>query len=141
MTADPFPSYRFYVEIEGSMEAVFTEVSGLQLETDIMEYSEGGNNGFVYRLPGRTKVGNITLKRGMVSTDGFFKWFVDIMNGKVKRRHVTIVVMSTELKEVTRWSFVGAFPVKWTGPSLNASGNTVAIEQLELAHNGMQVDR
>ncbi len=140
MTADPFPSYRFYVEIEGSTEGVFTEVSGLQLETDIMEYQEGGNNGFVYKLPGRVKVGNVTLKRGLVSTNGFFKWYANQINGKIDRKHVTIVLNDLTGQELVRWNFVGALPVKWTGPSLTAAGNTVAVEELELTHNGMHIE-
>ena len=83
-TEEAYPSYRFYVEIAGVPQAVFTEVSGLQIETEITEYEEGGNNDFVHRLPGRTKIGNITLKRGMTSSNELLQWFLKIARGDRK---------------------------------------------------------
>ena len=74
MPQDIYSSSRFYVMIDSMAQAVFTELSGLQVETEVMEYAEGGNNDFVHRLPGRTRVGNITLKRGITSSNDLFKW-------------------------------------------------------------------
>ena len=70
------------MEIGGIAQAVFTEVSGLQLEMEVMEYQEGGNNDFVHRLPGRTKSSNLTLKRGMTNSNEFFQWYAELAQGK-----------------------------------------------------------
>lgn len=141
MLDQSYPNCRFYVEIDGLKEAVFSEVAGLQVEMDIFEYQEGGTNDFVYRLPGRTKVSNITLKRGLTSSNQFFRWCMDVAGGTIARRNVSIVMFDVGGKEVLRWSFVGAYPVKWVGPPFQAAGNTPAIETLELAHNGLQRDQ
>jgi phage tail-like protein len=112
-------------------------MSGLQVETVVTEYEEGGNNGFVHRLPGRTKVGNLTLKRGIVASNEFFNWYSEILEGKLKYRHVDVLVYDAQGKELAKWSFANAFPVKWIGPQLAADGKNAAIETLELAHEGL----
>jgi phage tail-like protein len=137
MPVDGVANCRFYVKIDGMTTAVFTEMSGLQVETVVTEYEEGGNNGFVHRLPGRTKVGNLTLKRGIVASNEFFNWYSEILEGKLKYRHVDVLVYDAEGKELAKWSFANAFPVKWIGPQLAADGKNAAIETLELAHEGL----
>ena len=137
MPVESLGSCRFYVKIDGMTSAVFTEMSGLQLETVVTEYEEGGNNSFVHRLPGRTKIGNLTLKRGLVSSNEFFNWYNEILQGKLKFRHVDVVMFDDEGKEVAKWSFANAFPVKWTGPQLAADSKNAAVETLELAHEGL----
>ncbi len=140
MNDEARPNYRFYVIIERIPQAVFTEVSGLQLETVVQDYEEGGNNYFVHRVPGRTKVGNLILKRGMTKTNEFFKWYIDFMTGREKKRqNISLVMYDTSGKELLRWNFFGAYPVKWTGPQFSADGKNIAIETLELAHNGLNV--
>src|SRR5215467_1821502 len=94
---------RFYVEIgDGGkqIQAVFTELSGLQVEMQVMEYEEGGTNSFVHRLPGRLKVGNITLKHGLTKSNDFLKWCM-----KVERKNVTVVMYDVAGKAVLRWHF------------------------------------
>jgi phage tail-like protein len=137
MPVDGVANCRFYVKIDGMATAVFTEMSGLQVETVVTEYEEGGNNGFVHRLPGRTKVGNLTLKRGIVASNEFFNWYSEILEGKLKYRHVDVLVYDAQGKELAKWSFANAFPVKWIGPQLAADGKNAAIETLELAHEGL----
>ena len=140
---DPYPACRFYVKVEGltegTFEGVFTEVGGLQMEMEVTEYAEGGINNFVYRLPGRTKVGNITLRRGMIASNSLFKWYLDVAQGKIVRRNVSVTMFVAGKSEL-RWSFIGAFPVKWIGPQLVATATVVGVEELELAHNGLQPD-
>jgi phage tail-like protein len=131
------PNYRFYVSIDHIPHAVFTEVSGLQLETVVFDYEEGGNNTFVRRMPGRTKVGNVTLKRGITKSNEFLKWYVNFMNGKIQRRSISVIMYDLDGKELLRWHFVNAFPVKWSGPQFSADGKAIAIETLELAHEGL----
>lgn len=139
MSDEARPIYRFYVMIDHVPQAVFTEVSGLQLETVVQDYEEGGNNSFVHRLPGRTKVGNLVLKRGMTKTNEFFKWYMDFMTGKMRRQNISVVMYDTAGKELLRWNFEGAYPVKWSGPQFSADGKNIAIETLELAHNGLKM--
>jgi phage tail-like protein len=130
---------RFYVEINNIPQAVFTEVSGMQIETTLQDYEEGGNNDYVHRLPLRTKIGNVTLKRGITKSNEFLKWYMKTARGEVDRRNVTIVMYDSKGVELCRWNFQKAFPVKWVGPQLTADGKVAAIETLELAHAGFSI--
>ncbi len=137
MAQDAYPNCRFYLEVDGINQAVFTEVSGLHVETEVEEYAEGGNNGFVHCLPGRTKVGRLTLKRGLVGSNDFFKWYQEIIQGKITRRNLSVVAYDVTGKELTRWNFIKAYPVKWDGPQFKADGSIASVETLELAHDGL----
>lgn len=129
---------RYYVKIDGDAErAVFSEVGGLQLETEVFEYAEGGNNHFVHRLPGLTRAGNITLKRGVTRDNELFRWHLRIAQGVMDLRTVQITMYATSGERLIAWSLHGAFPVRWSGPQLAANGQTVAIESVELAHSGV----
>lgn len=131
---------RFYVQIEGVHHAVFTEVSGLQVETEVLEFREGGRNNFVHRLPGPIRVGNITLKHGLVGSSELFSWYMRIAGGKFEPRNLSICVYDTEGKETAHWNFVRAYPVRWVGPMFSGDGGDVAVETLELAHAGLQLE-
>jgi phage tail-like protein len=137
--AEAYAGCRFYVMIKGQAEGVFTEVSGLQVEMDVMDYQEGGNNGFVHRLPGFTKVSNLTLKRGVSNSNDFFKWCNEIASGKFTRRNISVVMYDAAGNKLMQWDFKNAYPVKWIGPQFKASDATAAIETLELAHEGMSL--
>ncbi len=137
MDQDAFPNCRFYVEVDGIARAVFTEVSGLQVETEVEEYREGGANSYVHSLPGRAKAGRLTLKRGIASTNEFLKWCLDVVQGKITRKSMSVVMYTVEGEELMRWNFVGVIPVKWSGPSLKADAATMAVESVELAHEGL----
>ncbi len=129
---------RYYVKIDGDTErAVFSEVNGLQMETEVIEYVEGGNNLFVYRLPGHTKAGNITLKRGVTKDNELFRWHTLIAQGVMDLRTVQVTMYATSGERLIAWSLQNAFPVKWVGPQLAANGQAVAIESIELAHSGI----
>jgi phage tail-like protein len=134
-----FLTGRFYLEINGQSKAVFTELSGLQVETEVFEYREGGRNDHVHQLPGPSRVGNITLKCGMAADGGeFFKWYMDVVAGKIKPQNVSIVVYNASGTVMARWHFPSAYPVRWVGPILSADSSGAAIETLELAHDGFQ---
>jgi phage tail-like protein len=139
MSPESYPNCRFYVQVDGIMAAVFTEVGGIQVETAFFDYEEGGNNGFVHRLPGRTKASNLTLKRGMSASNDFFKWHAAITRGKIDRRNVSVIMFDAGGKELMRWNLLRAYPVKWVGPQFNATGSQMVIETLELAHEGLDV--
>jgi phage tail-like protein len=134
-----FPSTRFYVEIDGINKAVFTEAEGLQIEVDVTEYEEGGSNGFVHRLPGRARISNLTLKRGLVQSNQFFKWQVEITQGKITRRNVSVVMYDPAGVEIIRWNLIKAYPVRWIGPAYRVNENVTGIETLELAHAGLEL--
>lgn len=130
---------RFYIEIDNKKEAVFTEVSGLSVEITTEEYPEGGNNEYVHKIIGRAKIGNITLKQGMTKSQEFLKWVMDVSQGKIKRKNISVVMYDLEGNQVQRWNFLEAAPVKWTGAQYQASGNTSAVETFEFVHRGMQL--
>ncbi|MCA1668257.1 MAG: phage tail protein [Thermomicrobia bacterium] len=136
---ESFPTARFYIEIDGMNRAVFTEAEGLQIEVDVTEYEEGGNNGFVHRLPGRTRISNLTLKRGLVQSNQLFKWQVEISQGKVTRRNISVVMYDPAGTEMIRWNLIKAYPVRWIGPAFRVSEQVTGIETLELAHAGLEL--
>lgn len=131
---------RYHVRISGIDNAVFSEVSGLQMETELFEYQEGGNNSFVHKLPSITKAGNVTLKRGVAVDNALLKWYMKVASGIMDLREVTISMYSTkslkDQKPIITWTFSAAFPCKWSGPQLAAGTDTVAIESIEITHMG-----
>ena len=141
---DPFPTFKFNVEVGDITEAAFTECSGLDMATDVFEYQEGGQNEFVHKFPGRTKVSNVTLKRGFTTSNKLHKWYKEmedaLRGGEVfKFRQVTITLYSTvEQKKLARWTLDRAFPVKWVGPAFKTDEAAVAVETLEFAHHGIK---
>lgn len=137
---DPYLNLRFRVEIDGLVQAGFSEVSGLRVETETEEYREGGVNDYVHKLPKVTKQSNISLKRGLTRSDVLWKWHQDVVKGKIKRKSGRIILLDSEGNETWRWAFTGAYPIKWIGPEFRAGGgDAVAIEGLDFAHNGVSV--
>lgn len=134
---DPLSTRKFYVEIRNIAAAVFSEVTGLDAEVEVKEYAEGGQNGFVHKLPGRMKFTNVTLRRGMTNSLDFWNWFDSARTGKVERKQIGIVLFDESGTEKRRWTLERAYPVKWIGPSLKAEDNSVVIESLELTHEGL----
>ncbi|HEX5442142.1 MAG TPA: phage tail protein [Ktedonobacterales bacterium] len=139
MPVDSYPNCRFYVEIGGMAQAVFTEVSGLQLEMEVTDYQEGGNNDFVHRLPGRTKSSNLILKRGMTNSNEFFQWYAELAQGKITPKNVSVVMYDVTGNVLARWNLIKAYPVKWIGPQFNAHDAAAAVETLELAHERLEL--
>ena len=135
---DPYRNFNFMVEIDGVSQARFAECSGFGATNDPIEYREGGENRTVRKLPGLTKYPNIVLKWGETDSDELWKWFKNIVNGKVDRRNGSIILLDTEGNEKVRWNFFNAWPTKWDGPDFNAKGNDVAIETLELVNEGVE---
>ena len=135
---DPYQSFNFLVEIQGLIVGGFSEVSGIQAETEVDEIKEGGVNDHFHKLPRMTKYPNVAFKRGITDSDVLWKWHQDVINGRITRRTVFVVLRDAIGNEKWRWSFVDAYPVKWIGPDLKADSNAVAIESMELAHNGFK---
>jgi phage tail-like protein len=138
----PLTALHFLVSWGDSNTTVaFSEVSGLTLESEPIEYRGGDDITLTVRkIPGLKKYGNVTLKRGvMTSENGFWEWWNTIQSGTVERRTVTISLLNEKHEPVMTWEIQQAWPVKVEGPSLNAKGNEIAVETLEFAHEGMKV--
>lgn len=133
---DPVPGNIFRVDA-GEAIGYFTEVSGLTMEYDVVEYQEGGVNDFVHKLRGRMKFTNVVLTRGITHEESFTKWFLSCRD-KTQRRDLSVTMLSHDLTPIRTWSFAGAFPVKWTGPGLKAASGEIAVEQIEIAHQGLK---
>jgi phage tail-like protein len=133
---DPFLNFNFRVEIAGLQIAAFHECSGLESAIDVVEHREGG--GPIRKLPGNTKFANIVLKRGVTANRELYDLHLQCVEGRVERKSGSIILMDRADQEVARWNFEQAWPAKWVGPSLTAEGNDVAIETLELAHEGIR---
>lgn len=136
---DPYRNCNFLVEIDGIMQAGFSDCSGLGSSNDPVEYREGGDNTTMRKLPGQTKYTNISLKRGLSDSRELYDWYRLVVTGRAERRNGSIVVLDADgLTEVVRWNFFNAWPTKMEGPTFSAKGNEVAIETLELAHEGLE---
>lgn len=137
----PLPVFRFDVSWDGSQNMEFAEVSGLTMEVQSIEYRHGRQRDPVpLQMPGLKKFSNITLKRGVIKGDNkFFDWISTAALNTVEWRDVTISMLDENHKPVVSWTITNAFPVKIEGPGLKASGNEVAIETMELAHEGFQI--
>ena len=139
--AYPLPAFHFQVQWGGS-NLGFSEASGLTIETQVIEYRDGLSPQYSpIKMPGIPKFSNITLKRGVANGDNeFYKWLATTSLNKVERRDITISLLNEDHEPVMTWKAVNCFPVKIEGPSLNSTGNEVAIETLELAHEGLTIE-
>ncbi|MES2823569.1 MAG: phage tail protein [Pseudomonadota bacterium] len=136
---DPYRNSNFIVEIDGIKQAGFSDCSGFGATTDPIEYREGGDNTTVRKLPGVTKYPNIVLKWGLTDSRELYDWYRDIVKGKVVRKTGSIILYDVDgVTEKVRWNFTNAWPTKWDGPDFSAKGNDIAIETLELAHEGIE---
>ncbi|MFD2171195.1 phage tail protein [Tumebacillus lipolyticus] len=130
--------FRFKVELDGIQVAGFSEVTGLQAEIEYEEYKEGGVNIFTYRFPKHAKYPPLVLKRGVSNGDELWKWFLNTRDGKIQKQSGAVIMYDKKDHELCRWTFVDAYPVKWSGPDLNATQSSLAIETIELVHQGLK---
>lgn len=136
--ADPIPVFKFWIEIQGIVEAEFKECSGLRLERKVEPVEQGGVNDHNYLLPGRNTYGNIVLKYGVTKSNEVWNWYqAGLYDGKVTRKDFSILLRGVDGTVVKTWNVVQGFPVKWEGPTLNTADSQVAIETLEIAHHGL----
>jgi phage tail-like protein len=136
---DPFRAFNFLVEIDGITRAGFQECSGLDVSLDPVEYREGGEPITPRKLPGLAKYANITLKRGLTDDQELWEWIQQGVQGETERKNGSIILLDAHGEEQGRWNFRDGWPTKWTGPSFNATDNSVAVETLEIAHEGVAV--
>jgi phage tail-like protein len=139
---DPLVSSWFGVEFQGEVVGAFRECSGLGSENEVVEYKASGPKGeyIIKKVPGRLKWNNITLKRGITDAMDMWKWRKLVEQGKIEgaRKNGTITMYNQQGDAVAKWNFINAWPSKLSGPSANASNNEVAIEELELTHEGYE---
>jgi phage tail-like protein len=134
---DPYLAFNFLVEIGGLSVGGFSEVTGLQVEVEVQDYREGGQNTFIHKLAGPVRYpSNLVLKRGLVDIDILWGWYQAVLLGFVARQNISVILRDSEGDEKRRWFFVKAYPVRWNGPGLRADSANVAVETLELAHQG-----
>ncbi|MDH5382962.1 MAG: phage tail protein [Cyclobacteriaceae bacterium] len=139
----PVPVFHFTVEWGDQNNRIgFTEVSGLTVELQTIDYKVGSSfEHQVTKMPGIPQYSNITLKRGIYSEDNeFFRWLNTVRKEKIERRDLTISLLNEEHEPVTCWHIKDAFPCKVEGPTLNSTGNEVAVESIELCHEGLTVE-
>ncbi len=143
---DPYGGYNFEVSIEGvsddgkAVKGSFSEVSGLEAAVDPIDYRYGSDDIHARKLPGLKKFTNITLKRGITGDIDFWKWIVEGLKGKVRRVQGSISLLDEARQPVLQWKFTRGWPCKWTGPGLNAKNNEIALETLEICHEGLAID-
>ena len=163
---DAVPEYLFFVELSGVLVALFTECSGLELTRDVEKWAEGGVNHYEHKLPGRVSQSNITLKRGLSLSRALWEWFsVGMYDFNVQRINFSIIQgapgynLATAIAgaagansnamlfqglgkgfgKAKHWNVEDAFPVKWKGADLNTSSDKVALEEIEIAHHGLDL--
>lgn len=130
--ADPIRNFRFRVELDGITDAGFTEASGFDSTTDVIEYREGKDAAHVRKLPGLTKFGDITLKYGLTEDTRLFDWRQEIIDGDITRKTVYVIALDEQGNEKARWQCDNAWPSKLDPADFNAKGNDVAINTLTI---------
>jgi phage tail-like protein len=144
----PYPAYNFYIAlidtsstfssltsgVSGFVLGGFAECSGLDASLDIQEYKEGGVNDRVHKFPTRSSFANVSLKRGVGFGEDLWLWYEEFLNGEGTRRNGLIVLANELRAPIKIWSFENGIPIKWSGPSLNATTSALAIESIEIAH-------
>ena len=141
MAQYPLPKFHFQVQWGGTRLG-FTEVTGLNVDTQPIEYREGSSLEYhKIKMPGMQKFDNITLKRGLFKADNeFYKWWNTVSLNTIERRDIIISLLDESHQPVFVWKIKNAWPVKVSGTDLKADGNEVAIESIELAHEGLVME-
>ena len=143
---NPYPSHNFLVTVNGisndgqAASGSFTEVSGLELEVTPIEYRNGSEGTTVRKSAGLRKYTNLTLKRGITGDIVFWNWILAGVQGTIQRAVGSIVLLDENRAEVMRYNFTNGWPCKYTGPGLNAANNEIAMETLEICHEGLEID-
>ena len=134
----PYGNFNFRVEIDGITVAEFSEVSGLGASVDVVEYRTG-DDPTTRKLPGRARMDDLVLRRGVDSNRELWDWFKGALDGHIVRKNGSVVLLDAAATEQSRWNFYRAWIRKYEGPTFNASGNEVAIEEVVLTHEGIEL--
>jgi phage tail-like protein len=136
---DPFGGYNFAVEADGITRMGFRECSGLDSTTAATGYREGTDTLAQRQLPGLLSFSHITLKRGITNDRALWDWREAVSGGDPSRRDISIILRDDKGNEQIRWNVKNCWPTRWAGPSFDATQDAVAIEELELVHEGIEV--
>ena len=140
--AEGIAALRWYLEIDGITEGIFKEVTGLDSETEVVEHRVTGKNGnlIVHKVPGALKWSNIVLRRGLTDDRKLHDWREKIEKGQIEanRKNGSVTLYSPDQKVVAKYTFKKGWPCKFKGPVLDAAKNEIAIEELEIAHEGLE---
>ncbi len=137
MASTPYGKFRYKVEIDGLEAGGFSEASGFDASIDVMEYREGDMIQTPMKLPGLKKYGNITLKQGVADSMVMYEWMIAGVEGEVERKTITITILDETETATASWQVINAWPAKYTAPDFNALSSEIAIESIEIAHEGM----
>jgi phage tail-like protein len=143
---DPYGGYNFLITVTGvsddgtAVKGSFSEISGLETELSPIEYRNGSEDITVRKIAGLKKFTHITGKRGITADLDFWNWILAGLSGKVKRADGSVVLLDENRQEVLRWNFRRGWACKYTGPGLNAANNEIAMETLEICHEGLSID-
>jgi len=139
---DPYRSFNFRLEIDGLTVGSFRECAGLSADGNVVEYREGTDIPRTARkLIGLQTYSNVTLKRGYTTNTELWDWHQNIVNGITDRRHGSVILMDEQHKDVMRWSIENAWVKKIDAPTFNATANEVAVESVELVHEGLALEK
>jgi phage tail-like protein len=150
---DPFPAFNFLVTFVDTsnpkttgLDAIrntplggFSECGGLEMTLQVDEHREGGTNGKVLKFPGRVMWSNIRLRRGMTFDEALWNWHYTFVTGEGRQRDGIVLLQNEEQIPVKAWVFRGGLPVRWSGPALDAGQSRISIEELEIAHHGLEL--
>lgn len=151
--SDPLPAFNFYISLIDTSSTLanvttainfvaaggFSDCSGLEGTLQVEDYTEGGENRFVHKFPTRMTYSNIVLKRGISFSEDLWNWHFDYVRGKGNRRDGIIFLQNELHIPIKIWVFRRGLPLKWTGPTLNAAQSAVAIESMEIVHEGLEL--
>lgn len=140
---DPQLANRFLLEVDGVEIGVFKSVSGLSVSIDTQDLPEGGENGYIHKLPGRMSWPNLVFKRGVTDGDALFGWInktsgsgFSSAHNKLTRHTGAVTVIGYDGSRLRSYQLSDVFPVRWTGPTFDAESNAVLEEELEITHHG-----
>jgi phage tail-like protein len=143
--ADPYAAYNFQVIVTNvsddgaAVGGAFNEVTGLELERAPIEYRTGADDATPRKMAGLIKYSNLSLKRGITGDPAFWNWIVEALNGNIRRTAGSVILLDENRQEAMRWNFARAWPTKYTGPSLGAGKNEIAMETLVLVVEKLRI--
>ncbi len=136
---DPLGGFNFMLESGGLLRAGFSEITGLNSESDVIDYRTGADDITNRKLAGMKKFGMVTLKSGVAASpdQDFLSWRASVEAGNIERTDISIILLDEQRQEQVRYNLRNAWPSKWVGPDLKAGASEIAIEQLEICHEGV----
>jgi phage tail-like protein len=134
---DPYRSFSYLIEFDRVQQGAFSRAKGMAAETKVESYHEGGLNEYEHKLATMTTYPNLVLERGLATTY-LWDWHRDVVEGRIQRRVLSIILRDQAGSEVRRWHADGAYPVKWSVSDLDAASSQVLVESVEFAHHGLR---